>query len=387
MSLFNILSAGTTSTYLIKSLISGLVVAGAEIDPRLELNIAVLANKPDGDMNSAIVMHYIMAFFAADMFYPLVYPAAEFYYTVAKFYYTMAILPYTLVKFIWLVIQDDTEDYTWDWRREVVVVSGGSSGVGALIASQLAVYRIRVVILDAEPPEETTTLLQLKNVFFYQTNTTSPGSIADVAWVIQREVGHPTVLINNVGTGFSKPILEETEAQIRKTFDANTAALLLVKQFVPHMVRWDHGHVVTVASFDALESNIGYSCTQAATLAFHEGLKKELKHRSKAYKVRTTCVEAPSFSSPFLSHQSPTQPPSTCAQRLTSHSQHRTPSSATNASDRDVHIQSQPEKTRPRARDGRESSGISASQSRERRAHITRSVERLFSASTRFRLV
>jgi all-trans-retinol dehydrogenase (NAD+) len=114
-------------------------------------------------------------------------------------------------------------------------------------------------------------------------------SIAGEAWLIHLEVGDPTILVNTVGTGkgFCKPLFEESEAAIRATFDANTAAMLLVKQFVPRMVYWNHGHVVTVASMESFmvtASSIGYECTRAATLAVHEGLKQELK----ASNVRST---------------------------------------------------------------------------------------------------
>jgi hypothetical protein len=44
---------------------------------------------------------------------------------------------------------------------------------------------------------------------------------------------------------------------------------------------------VTVASFETqTSSSIGYNCTKATTLAFHEGLKQGLKDRYKAYGVR-----------------------------------------------------------------------------------------------------
>ena len=65
----------------------------------------------------------------------------------------------------------------------------------------------------------------------------------------------------------------------------------LVKEFLPHMVQRNHGHIVTIASiasFASVANNASYSATKAGALAFHEGLAQELKARYGANKVRTT---------------------------------------------------------------------------------------------------
>jgi short-subunit dehydrogenase len=84
----------------------------------------------------------------------------------------------------------------------------------------------------------------------------------------------------------------ESDAMLDKTFQVNTVAhSYLTREFLPHMVKQNHGHVVTIASmasFAAIANNVAYSCTKASALAFNEGLAQELKHRYNAPKVRTT---------------------------------------------------------------------------------------------------
>lgn len=42
-------------------------------------------------------------------------------------------------------------DDSWNWKRELVVVTGGSGGIGAGIAQRLAALGARVVVLDIIP--------------------------------------------------------------------------------------------------------------------------------------------------------------------------------------------------------------------------------------------
>lgn len=45
-------------------------------------------------------------------------------------------------------------DGTWDWTQEIVVVTGGSSGIGWNITSRLAARGVKVIVLDIVEPQE-----------------------------------------------------------------------------------------------------------------------------------------------------------------------------------------------------------------------------------------
>ena len=51
-------------------------------------------------------------------------------------------------------LNNNVKDNTWDWSREIVVVTGGSGGIGAKIASSLAGRNIKVIILDVVEPSK-----------------------------------------------------------------------------------------------------------------------------------------------------------------------------------------------------------------------------------------
>jgi len=136
--------------------------------------------------------------------------------------------------------------------------------------------------------------LPAAHVHYYQCDITSTQQLAAVAKEIRSQVGDPTVLINNAGVARGKNLLAATERDVRFTFDVNALAhYWTVKEFVPAMVRADHGMVVTVASFAAwitVADMVDYAASKAAAQAFHQGLATELVTRHGAPRVRTVVV-------------------------------------------------------------------------------------------------
>ncbi|GJP87941.1 hypothetical protein CBS115989_10353 [Aspergillus niger] len=178
----------------------------------------------------------------------------------------------------------------WDNARELVLLTGGCSGIGKQIMTELSSHGAKVIILDINEPS----FKLPPNVHFYKADITSSAALHPVAEQIRREHGHPTVLVNNAGVANDGTILDETEAKIRLTFEVNAIShFLMVKEFLPAMIERNHGHVVTVASlasFMSLGEIVDYSCSKASALAFHEGLGQELKYWYKATGVKTSVV-------------------------------------------------------------------------------------------------
>ncbi|KAL5335028.1 NAD(P)-binding protein [Aspergillus crustosus] len=180
----------------------------------------------------------------------------------------------------------------YDWNREVVVLTGGSNGIGRQIANLLGNRGIKVAILDIQPPAENDPLPA--TVRYHKCDITSSAAIAEVAAAIRTTMGEPTVLINNAGICSSRTILGSTESQTRLQFEVNTLShYWLSKEFLPSLVKHNHGMVVTVASqavYTVTPNMVDYSATKAAAIAFHEGLAAELVTRYNAPRVRTVLL-------------------------------------------------------------------------------------------------
>jgi all-trans-retinol dehydrogenase (NAD+) len=131
-------------------------------------------------------------------------------------------------------------------------------------------------------------------VHYYKVDLTNAASVKEVGAKIRAEVGDPTILVNNAGIARGKTILETTERDLKFTFDVNAFAhFYTVQEFLPAMIKRNHGMVVTVASFAAwltVPNMVDYGASKAAAASFHEGLSAELKTRYNAPKVRTVVV-------------------------------------------------------------------------------------------------
>ncbi|KAJ5102626.1 hypothetical protein N7532_003155 [Penicillium argentinense] len=66
-----------------------------------------------------------------------------------------------------------------------------------------------------------------------------------------------------------------------------------MKEFLPSMIRTNRGHMVTiasVASFVAVGEMVDDCCSKASALAFHDGLRQELKYWYEAPNVLISIV-------------------------------------------------------------------------------------------------
>lgn len=201
------------------------------------------------------------------------------------------------------------------WERELVVVTGGSSGIGAHVVQGLLARnpQTRIAIIDFAPLAWTPPAGMLgANLHYFQADLSKPDEVRAVCARVRDEVGHPTVLVNNAGLSRGFGVLDGTYADVEVTLKTNlTAPFLLVKEFVPEMARNNHGHVVSVCSMSAIVPPPGivdYAASKAGVQALHEGLSMELKHRYNAPRVRLTNGVFNFINTPLIRGSRPDQP-------------------------------------------------------------------------------
>ncbi|GAA6062654.1 hypothetical protein JCM10212_003466 [Sporobolomyces blumeae] len=181
---------------------------------------------------------------------------------------------------------------TWSMEKgkgDIVLITGGSTGIGKEIVERLSQKTTNIAVLDMAPPT-----YSAKSVKYYKCDITDPKAIAEVAKKVRAEIGKPTILINNAGIARGKTILDTRPEEFLLTYKVNVlGAHNILREFLPHLISINHGHVMTTASsasYAAIPSLSEYSCSKAAVLALHETLNGELRHRYNAPRVRTSVI-------------------------------------------------------------------------------------------------
>ncbi|WAQ93231.1 hypothetical protein PtA15_18A289 [Puccinia triticina] len=180
-----------------------------------------------------------------------------------------------------------------DWNDQVVLVTGGSEGLGRVLVETLLLKHISVVVLDIKPYSDRDEEEE-GDLKFYQCDVSDPVAVAAAADRIREEVGSPTIIFNNAGIVHGKPILELEPDELKKTFGVNVFAhFYIYKAFLPDMIKRNSGHIVTMAS---VLGHVGvarvadYCASKAAAILLHQSLREELTSIYHAPGVRTTLV-------------------------------------------------------------------------------------------------
>ncbi|WVF66797.1 hypothetical protein IAT40_001539 [Kwoniella sp. CBS 6097] len=181
------------------------------------------------------------------------------------------------------------------WEEQIVLITGGGSGIGALLAETLAIRNVPVVVLTKEPPKYET---ENENIYNYVCDVSDYKAVEAVSKRIQKEVGNPTIIVNNAGVVKGKLLLDLTEDDVKDTFGANTLAhFWVLKAFLPAMLRSGEGHIVTMSSVLGMvgaAQMTDYCASKAALISLNQCLRFELDNRYETPSIRTTLL-LPSF--------------------------------------------------------------------------------------------
>lgn len=190
-----------------------------------------------------------------------------------------------------------------DWSKEIVLITGASSGMGRAMVIGFKKRGITVVAVDMNEPSPDDKDI-FSNVPFYKLDVTDTDAIHALVDTLRKDIGDPTVLINNAGIFNGETLLDASPEKIQRLFDVNAVApLIMTRAFLPAMISKKHGHVVTmasIASFVSVASNVDYSCAKAGLLGFYEALSQELQWRYDAPQIRTSIVHPFWVDTPLL---------------------------------------------------------------------------------------
>ena len=197
---------------------------------------------------------------------------------------------------------------TVDLSEEVIVITGGASGVGLLIAEVYGMRGASIAVLDVRELENG----EARGVEYYKCDVGDRVQVAAVAKQIEKDVGvlcdanalphllmcsymklgTPTVLINNAAIVNGKPILSLTAQDLDINFRVNLLSHFhTIQTFLPRMLLSENGG--TIVTVSSVLAHLGcanlsdYTAAKAGLLALHASLTAELVRHPK---VKTLLV-------------------------------------------------------------------------------------------------
>ncbi|KAL8682044.1 MAG: hypothetical protein Q9186_001833 [Xanthomendoza sp. 1 TL-2023] len=176
---------------------------------------------------------------------------------------------------------------------EVVVVTGGASGLGRCIAEIYAMKGTSVAVIDVgikDDDDDDDAKVESEGVRWYKGDVGDRDAMEHIWSRICNEIGTPTILINNAAVVNGKPFLSLTADEVDTTFRVNTIAHFhLSALFLRPLVATNTpGTLVTVSSILGRlgASNLSvYTASKASAIAFHTSLAAELRPSSPQIKT------------------------------------------------------------------------------------------------------
>ena len=191
-------------------------------------------------------------------------------------------------------------------KDRVVVVTGGSSGIGQATAKKLAEAGAKVVIVARDPEKLAETQREIAGsggtCFTYSCDLSDMAAIDAMARKILAEHGTVDFLVNNAGRSIRRAVINSVDRfhDFERTMQLNYfGAVKLVLAFLPKMVEQKRGHIINISSIGVLSRAprfSAYVASKSALDAFSECAASEFVDKG----VHVTTINMPLVRTPMI---------------------------------------------------------------------------------------
>ncbi|MGA0117738.1 MAG: beta-ketoacyl-ACP reductase [Ilumatobacteraceae bacterium] len=159
----------------------------------------------------------------------------------------------------------------------VVIITGGSRGIGLACAERFAALGDKVAITyNSSPPPP--------QFFGVKCDVTNSDDVEAAFTAVEEHFGPVEILVSNAGITKDTLLLRMSESDFASVLDANlTAAFRVVKRATPKMLKARSGRIVLMSSVVGLLGSAGqanYAASKAGLVGFARSLARELGPRN-----------------------------------------------------------------------------------------------------------
>lgn len=181
-------------------------------------------------------------------------------------------------------------------QGKTVLVTGGCSGIGKIMARRCLEKGARIVVLwdinEAAISATAEELSKAGSVFGQKADISDPASIDAAYEATKAACGDVDILINNAGIiTNNKTFAEQTDADIIRTIDINTkGAMFVTLRYLKDMKARGIGHICNITSSAgmlALPKMSLYASSKWAAIGWSESVRIELEREKSPVKITT----------------------------------------------------------------------------------------------------
>ena len=191
-------------------------------------------------------------------------------------------------------------------RNKVVVITGGSSGIGLSTAQKVAAAGAITVIVARGEEELFRVRDEMKaaggKVFAYTADLADMASCDKLVETVLKEHGHVDILVNNAGRSIRRSIELSYDRfhDFERTMQLNYfGCIRLIMGFMPTMTQRRKGHIINISSIGVLANSprfSAYVASKAALDAFSRCAQGELSGKGISF----TTINMPLVKTPMI---------------------------------------------------------------------------------------
>ena len=147
------------------------------------------------------------------------------------------------------------------FEQHVVLITGGSTGIGAAVAAQLATAGAKVLITGRHESTLRESSARHRDIAYLVADVSEPADAVRSIEEVKARFGRLDVLINNAAILEIAPLSDAGVEHVRKTFAINVCGLIETTRLALPLLKQSRGTIVNVATVVADQPMANMSAT------------------------------------------------------------------------------------------------------------------------------
>ena len=198
-----------------------------------------------------------------------------------------------------------------DLKGKVVLITGGASGMGKIIARRLSNQEAKVAIFDINEDALAVTVQDTANVVGFNCDVSSTEAVINHVKKVEKTLGPVYFLVTAAALMPGRKVIDETPEGMQKLFNINYFGTYhMINAVLPSMRVRDTGRIIafgSVAGYAPVPNMAAYCATKAAVNNLIEVLQNELIQEKS--KVRAHLICPPAVDTPLVNQTLATDSP------------------------------------------------------------------------------